>query len=72
MSSLHMFLPVCEPARSEALAQLIRTHHVPSHLVKGIAIRNRGACGPAAPVDAPQQQSLQQAQESQAPAAAPE
>jgi len=67
-----MFLPVCEPARSEALAQLIRTHHVPRHLVKGIAIRNRGACGPAAPVDAPQQQSLQQAQESQAPAAAPE
>ncbi|MGJ7503239.1 hypothetical protein ACSFBF_22985 [Variovorax sp. ZT5P49] len=74
MSSLHMFLPVCEPARSEALAQLIRTHHVPRHLVKGIAIRNRSACGPAAPVDAPQQQSQQQApvQESQVPAAAPE
>ncbi|MGJ7532186.1 MULTISPECIES: hypothetical protein [unclassified Variovorax] len=72
MSSLHMFLPVCEPARSEALAQLIRTHHVPRHLVKGIAIRHRSACGPAAPVDAPQQPSLQQAQESQAPAAAPE
>ncbi len=41
MSVLHMFLPVCEPARSEALAQLRKTRHLPRHLVKGIAIRHR-------------------------------
>jgi len=42
MSSLQMFLPASEPARSEALAKLQRTHHLPRHLVKGIA---RGESG---------------------------
>ena len=45
MSALHMFLPASEPARSEALAQLKKTHHVPRHLVRGIArgdLRKRG------------------------------
>jgi len=41
MSVLHMFLPACEPARSEALAQLMKTHHIPRHLVKGIARANQ-------------------------------
>lgn len=39
MSALHMFLPVSEPARSETLAQLLKTHHIPRHLVRGIALR---------------------------------
>ncbi|WP_076998285.1 hypothetical protein [Variovorax sp. KK3] len=37
MSSLQKVLPACEPARSQALALLAKTHHVPRHLVKGIA-----------------------------------
>ena len=37
MSSLDKFLPASEPARSEVLAQLKKTHHVPRHLVKAIA-----------------------------------
>lgn len=37
MSSLQKFLPASEPARSEALSKLQRTHHLPRHLVKGIA-----------------------------------
>ncbi|WP_432730692.1 hypothetical protein [Variovorax sp. W6] len=70
MSVLHMFLPVCEPARSEALAQLRKTHHLPRHLVKGIAIKHHDTGEPAAAPDA--QQAQQQAQtppkETQAPA----
>lgn len=67
MSALHMFLPVSEPARSEALAQLIKTHHVPRHLVRGIARRHGNECGPPAPVRV--SQGLQQAlpEEPQAP-----
>lgn len=67
MSALHMFLPVSEPARSEALAQLIKTHHVPRHLVRGIARRHEIECGPPAPIRT--SQSLQQApsQEPQPP-----
>ena len=42
MSSLQMFLPASEPARSEALARLKKTHHVPRHLLKGLA---RGEAG---------------------------
>jgi len=42
MSPLQMFLPASEPARSEALAMLKKTHHLPRHLVRGIA---RGAGG---------------------------
>ena len=56
MSVLHMFLPVCEPARSEALAQLRKTHHLPRHLVKGIAIRHHAESEPAAAPDAQQAQ----------------
>ncbi|WP_240651493.1 MULTISPECIES: hypothetical protein [unclassified Variovorax] len=71
MSVLHMFLPVCEPARSEALAQLRRTHHLPRHLVKGIALKHHVESEPAVPADASQVQQQAQAlpqQESQAPA----
>ncbi|WP_395320887.1 hypothetical protein [Variovorax sp. UC74_104] len=73
MSVLHMFLPVCEPARSEALAQLRKTHHLPRHLVKGIAIRHHAESEPVAGSDAPDaQQTQQQAQtpppQAQAPA----
>lgn len=32
-----MFLPASEPARSEALALLQKTHRVPRHLVRAIA-----------------------------------
>lgn len=67
MSVLHMFLPVCEPARSEALAQLRKTHHLPRHLVKGIAIRHHAETEPAAAPDAQQAQTTQQ-QASQEPA----
>jgi len=67
MSVLHMFLPVCEPARSEALAQLRKTHHLPRHLVKGIAIRHREEAEPATAPDARQAQTAQQ-QASQEPA----
>ena len=42
MSSLQMFLPASEPARSEALSRLKRTHHLPRHLVKGIARGEQG------------------------------
>ncbi|HEY2257868.1 MAG TPA: hypothetical protein VGI11_19700 [Variovorax sp.] len=42
MSPLQMFLPASEPARSEALAALQRSHHLPRHLVRGIA-RGAGA-----------------------------
>jgi len=31
-----MFLPASEPARSEALALLQKTHRLPRHLVRGI------------------------------------
>ena len=67
-----MFLPACEPARSEMLAQLVKTHHVPRHLVKGIVPRSHGARIETTSADAPQgQQQAQQAspQDSQAPAA---
>lgn len=56
MSSLQKFLPASEPARSEALAKLQRTHHLPSHLVKGIA---RGEQGRRATVAAGVSQSQQ-------------
>ncbi|PIF73683.1 hypothetical protein CLU95_0781 [Variovorax sp. 54] len=50
MSALHMFLPVSEPARSEALALFIKTHHVPRHLVRGISRKMPDDCGPPAPI----------------------
>ena len=53
MSSLQKLLPACEPARSEALALLAKAHHVPRHLVKGIAKRGLTAVG------VPQQQQQQ-------------
>ncbi|HJS03705.1 MAG TPA: hypothetical protein VJ832_09515 [Variovorax sp.] len=54
MSSLQKLLPACEPARSEALALLAKAHHVPRHLVKGIAKRGLAAVG------MPQQQQQQE------------
>ncbi|VTU40219.1 hypothetical protein H4CHR_05013 [Variovorax sp. PBS-H4] len=45
MSSLQKLLPACEPARSEALALLAKAHHLPRHLVKGIARRGLAAVG---------------------------
>ncbi|VTU36089.1 hypothetical protein H6CHR_04612 [Variovorax sp. PBL-H6] len=45
MSSLQKLLPACEPARSEALALLAKAHHLPRHLVKGIASRGLAAVG---------------------------
>ena len=42
-----MFLPASEPARSEALALLQKTHHIPRHLVRGIV---RGAAGKRAAI----------------------
>lgn len=50
MSSLHMFLPASEPARSEALALLQKTHHLPRHLVRGIAKGGLGKRAAIAPV----------------------
>ena len=55
MSSLQKLLPACEPARSEALALLAKAHHLPRHLVKGIAKRGLAVGG------APQQEQQQQA-----------
>lgn len=54
MSSLQKLLPACEPARSEALALLAKAHHLPRHLVKGIARRGLAVDG------APQLQQEQQ------------
>jgi len=53
MSTLQKLLPGCEPARSEALAQLAKAHHLPRHLVKGISRRGLAAVG------VPQQQQQQ-------------
>lgn len=61
MSALHMFLPVCEPARSEALALFIKTHHVPRHLVRGISRKMPTDCGPPAPTRTPPQEAPQAA-----------
>jgi hypothetical protein len=55
MSSLQMFLPASEPARSEALAKLKRAHHPPRHLVKGIARGEQGR-HPAVAASVPQSQ----------------
>ncbi|SCX74178.1 hypothetical protein [Variovorax sp. EL159] len=71
MSVLHMFLPACEPARSEVLAQFIKTHHVPRHLVKGIARRNRSDPEPTDSAGALQEQQQAPSQAAQV-AAAPE
>jgi hypothetical protein len=58
MSVLQMFLPASEPARSEALEQFRRTHHLPRHLVRGIGRKTQGEPGPIAfigPVQSQQQ-----------------
>jgi hypothetical protein len=65
MSSLQKLLPACEPARSEALALLAKAHHLPRHLVKGIARRGLAAVG------VPQHQHQQQ-QQQQEPAQGPQ
>lgn len=65
MSALHMFLPASEPARSEALAQLKKTHHVPRHLVRGIARGDLGKRGLAISNEVPQVQQEAPSQEPQ-------
>ncbi|MGJ7508340.1 hypothetical protein [Variovorax sp. GT1P44] len=65
MSALHMFLPASEPARSEALAQLKKTHHVPRHLVRGIARGDLGKRALAISDDVPQVQQEAPPQEPQ-------
>ncbi|MGK6305898.1 hypothetical protein [Variovorax sp. DT-64] len=67
MSSLQKLLPACEPARSEALALLAKAHHLPRHLVKGIARRGLAAVG--APQHPQQQQQQGPAKGPQAPEA---
>ena len=52
-----MFLPASEPARSEALALLQKTHRVPRHLVRGIV---PGASGKRASALAAAQAQVQQ------------
>ena len=67
MSSLHMFLPASEPARSEALALLQKTHRLPRHLVRGIvpgAFGKRAAALPTGP-DQVQQQTFDSPPEAQ-------
>lgn len=60
MSVLQMFLPASEPARSEALEYIRRTHHLPRHLVRGIGRRGLGESGPG-PLVGPVQRQQQQA-----------
>ena len=67
MSSLQKLLPACEPARSEALALLAKAHHLPRHLVKGIARRGLAAVG--VPQQPQQQQQQEPAQGPQSPEA---
>jgi hypothetical protein len=67
MSSLQKLLPACEPARSEALALLAKAHHLPRHLVKGIARRGLAAVG--VPQHPQQQQEQGPAKGPQAPEA---
>lgn len=67
MSSLQKLLPACEPARSEALALLAKAHHLPRHLVKGIARRGLAAVG--MPQNQQQQQQQEPAQGPQSPEA---
>ncbi len=57
MSPLQMFLPACEPARSEALAMLRKTGRPPRHLVHGIA---RGGIGRRGMIETVQSQQEQQ------------
>jgi hypothetical protein len=68
MSSLQKLLPACEPARSEALALLAKTHHVSRHLVKGIARRGLAAAG----VSQPQQQQQEPAPIAKSPQTPPQ
>ena len=64
MSTLQKLLPACEPARSEALAQFLKTHHIPRRLVRGLGHRDLGEqTGPAALVGPPQRQ-MQASQDS--------
>ncbi|MBO9513902.1 MAG: hypothetical protein J7549_07255 [Variovorax sp.] len=53
-----MFLPAAEPARSEALARLQRTHHVPRHLVRAIVRGELGRHAAAPAGTAQSQQSI--------------
>jgi len=71
MSVMQMFLPASEPARSEALAQFLKTHHIPRRLVRGLGHKDLGEqTGPAALVGPMQRQ--QQASQDAKTQAAPE
>lgn len=72
MSSLHMFLPASEPARSEALAQLKKTHHIPRHLVRGTSRADLGKRGLAVTDEIPQSQQDAPPQEQEPPDPAPD
>jgi hypothetical protein len=65
MSSLQKVLPACEPARSEALALLAKTHHLSRHLVKAIA--KRGLAGAGMPQQEQQQSPPQSPPSTEAP-----
>jgi hypothetical protein len=69
MSVLQMFLPASEPARSEALEQFRRTHHLPRHLVRGIGRRALGEPGPVALIGPLQNQQQASSPVLQTPAA---
>ena len=69
MSVMHMFLPASEPARSEALAQFLKTHHIPRRLVRGMGRRGLGEPGPVAQFGPPQSQQQASSQDLQTPAA---
>ncbi|MDQ0589224.1 hypothetical protein [Variovorax paradoxus] len=69
MSVLQMFLPASEPARSEALELIRRTHHLPRHLVRGTGRRGLGESGPGllvGPVQSQQQASSPQEMQTRA------
>ncbi|WP_155419612.1 hypothetical protein [Variovorax paradoxus] len=65
MSALQMFLPASEPARSEALEQIRKTHHLPRHLVRGPGRRGPGVL--VGPLQSQQQASSQGLQTVAAP-----
>jgi len=69
MSILQMFLPASEPARSEALVQLRKTHHLPRHLVRGIARKGLGEPGPVVQIGPLQSRQQALSQGLQTPAA---
>ena len=66
MSVLQMFLPASEPARSEALELLRKTHHLPRHLVRAVGRKGPAPIAIVGPVQAQQQQAAPQDLQGQA------